>query len=77
MICAPVLCGHSGCGFFSWLMGVIGDRYGLRASFWLARPPSGIAAIILVEGFLLPSRKNAIQVSAEEPLVTTAGDSND
>ena len=70
--------GIPGCGFFSWLMGVVGDHYGLRASFWLVPATlAGIAAIILVEGFLLPSRKSAIQVSAEEPLATTAGESND
>lgn len=70
--------GIPGCGFFSWLMGVVGDRYGLRASFWLVPATlAGIAAIILVEGFLLPSQKNAIQVSAKEPLATTTGESKD
>ena len=70
--------GIPGCGFFSWLMGVIGDHYGLRTSFWLVPATLiGIAAIILAEGFLLPRRKGAIQAGAEAPLAeATADDGN-
>ena len=59
-------------------MGVIGDHYGLRTSFWLVPATLiGIAAIILAEGFLLPRRKGAIQAGAEAPLAeATAGDGN-
>ena len=50
--------GVPGCGFFTWIMGVLGDRFGLRGAF-LMLPASLViyALIIFAEGWLFPRKK--------------------
>ncbi len=45
--------GIPGCGFFIWLMGLIGDRWGLRAAFFVIPACFAlIAALLLAERYL-------------------------
>lgn len=54
--------GVPGCGFFTWIMGVLGDRFGLRGAFMML-PASLVvyALIILAEGWLFPKKRKATQ----------------
>ncbi|MCQ2379878.1 MAG: MFS transporter [Victivallaceae bacterium] len=49
--------GVPGCGFFTWIMGVVGDRFGLRGAY-LMMPVTLIAyaLIIFAEGWLFPRK---------------------
>ncbi len=50
--------GVPGCGFFTWIMGVLGDNFGLRGAFMLLPASLVIYALtIFAEGWLFP-RKN-------------------
>ena len=40
-------CGIPGCGFFTWLIGILGDAYGLQAAF-VCIPASALAYAIIV-----------------------------
>mgnify|MGYP003324572839 CR=1 FL=1 len=50
--------GIPGCGFFTWIMGFLGDRIGLRGAFFML-PLSLLlyGAIILCAGWLFPRKK--------------------
>ena len=49
--------GIPGCGFFTWLMGVAGDHYGLRQSFVLIPITLLLfSLIIFLEGFVFPPK---------------------
>ena len=52
--------GVPGCGFFTWIMGVLGDRYGLQNAFLLI--PSTLiifAAIIFLEHWIFKNKRPA------------------
>lgn len=50
--------GVPGCGFFTWIMGVLGDRFGLRGAFLMLPASLAIyALIIFAEGWLFPRKK--------------------
>jgi fucose permease len=49
--------GIPGCGFFTWLMGFLGDHYGLSGAFYML--PATLVLyciIILLEGWVFPRR---------------------
>ena len=50
--------GVPGCGFFTWLMGLLGDHFGLQKAFLLI-PGSLVifAGIIVLEGWIFPRRR--------------------
>ncbi len=52
--------GIPGCGFFTWIMGVLGDRYGLRGAFLLI-PASLVlfCLVIFLEGWVFRNRREA------------------
>ncbi len=53
--------GIPGCGFFTWLMGYLGDRFGLSGAFWML--PATLLAFSLtigLEGWIWP-RKPAVR----------------
>ena len=53
--------GVPGCGFFTWLMGVIGDRYGLAGAFFmLPATLAGFCLVIVLEGWVFPRRKRTV-----------------
>ena len=47
--------GIPGCGFFTWLMGVVGDKFGLQGAITVV-PVSLVifVLVIVVEGWLIP-----------------------
>lgn len=51
--------GVPGCGFFTWIMGVFGDRFGLKSSFYLI-PASLVlfSLIIFLEGWIFKKRSD-------------------
>lgn len=50
--------GVPGCGFFTWLMGAIGDRYGLAGAFFmLPATLAGFCLVVVLEGWVFPRRK--------------------
>ena len=52
--------GIPGCGFFTWIMGVCGDRFGLKNSFFLI-PASLVlfSLVVFLEGWVFPKKNPA------------------
>ena len=52
--------GIPGCGFFTWIMGVCGDHFGLKHSFFLI-PASLVlfSLVIFLEGWVFPKKELA------------------
>ncbi|MBO4631748.1 MAG: MFS transporter [Lentisphaeria bacterium] len=59
--------GIPGCGFFTWLIGVLGDRFGLRGALFLL--PITLIFYILI--LLLDSRLYAAEKPVKSPFQTT------
>lgn len=53
--------GVPGCGFFSWLMGFIGDRCGLAGAFFtIPATLVGFCLIVFLEGWVFPRRNSRV-----------------
>ena len=54
--------GIPGCGFFTWLMGVMGDRFGLHNSFLLIPLTLVLfSMIIILEGFVFKKKREEVE----------------
>ncbi len=60
--------GIPGCGFFTWMMGVLGDHFGLRGAFLLI-PGSLVlfCLIIFFEGWVFKNRRESAEENAPSP----------